>query len=188
MYSRFFLFSSFFALFLFTSAHRCFSQQPETHLWPIAASRDLSDDEEDPFLKVIRAQGSVLDYSIVEVIDPLVEELDRIIEQTINSPVIYKDLPASGNSRSDYVTFASRKLCDVILSKLPRNYRRRGERTHVSSNVFLVSVEGMPKCMTNSKNVDNVLAIVKTSCKISTYIRYSYFLYKCVLFFAFSFF
>ncbi|XP_019699985.1 uncharacterized protein LOC105189740 isoform X4 [Harpegnathos saltator] len=76
----------------------CQCPKPETDL-RLTASQDVSDNKDDPFLKVIQASTSVLDHNIFEVIDPLVEELDRIIEETINSPVVYKDLPASGNPR-----------------------------------------------------------------------------------------
>ncbi|XP_014469577.1 PREDICTED: uncharacterized protein LOC106741772 isoform X2 [Dinoponera quadriceps] len=82
---------------MLTRAYQCL--KPDTNLRS-TASQDVSDNVDDPFLKVIRENANVvLDRNIIEVIDPLVEELDRIIEQTINSPVVYKDLAASGNPR-----------------------------------------------------------------------------------------
>ncbi|XP_032673235.1 uncharacterized protein LOC116845069 isoform X3 [Odontomachus brunneus] len=72
--------------------------KPETDSRSIS-SQDVSDNnKDDPFMKVIRANAKDLDHNIVEIIDPIFDELDRIIEQTINSPV-YKDLPVSENSR-----------------------------------------------------------------------------------------
>lgn len=94
-----------------------FTDRPFSHQCPepdlrSTASQDAIDNEDNPFLKVIQAKASVLeDLNIIEVIDPLVDELDRIIEQTVNSPVVYKDLPASGSSRLDYVKFP-RRLCN----------------------------------------------------------------------------